>query len=84
MWAIAIPRIPVYCSLESGDAFSVYLTDIHDGNNADERVTVLENSTIPYDGELINLHQGYNKTTGINIHHTRPPKDADPLLLNMI
>ncbi len=45
----------------------MYLTDTHDGDSTDGLVTVSAGDIIPYDKELINLQQGYNKTTGIKV-----------------
>ncbi len=49
---------------DSGDAFSVYLTDIHDGNSGDDLTIVTQGIKVPYDQVLINLHQGYDPSTG--------------------
>ena len=52
--------------LASGDEFSVYLMDTHDGN-ANGYSDISAGTIIPYEEELINWHHGYNKNTGTNI-----------------
>ncbi len=42
--------------LASGDEFSVYLLDTHDGNNADDLADISAGGIIPYEEELINWH----------------------------
>ncbi len=68
---IALYGIALYCILESGYAFSVYLTDTHDGDNTDWEAVISAGSIIPYEQELINMHGGYNTHTGTNIYHIK-------------